>query len=259
MKRIPKVVTLLMVGFALLACQLEFGIENTPTPAAVPTPTVAQADFRPATLPAMTLAPTPTQVSLTATPDQPTKSDVHDVQPVLAWPGYLYALPAGEKYDDAVGFLSTASKPVAYAGVKGASPEIESQLVALRDVNEVIHFWGRLECPVDDYQGCQLYVTRLRSGTALTSPEPFEGWAGVLVCGPGLNGVPGACGTTLFILGNEKFPIAYDTWAPEPALQEQLKTLRDTHTQVRLWGNITAGVIASNGVQIEVTRLEVVE
>ena len=48
-------------------------------------------------------------------------------------------------------------------------------IMALRDtrgVGEYVHVWGTLTCGVDDYNGCQIVVTRLGYGRMVSDPDP---------------------------------------------------------------------------------------
>ena len=89
-------------------------------------------------------------------------------------------------FDDYLELLPAGAGEV---GITGATPEIEEQIVALRDQespNQYAHFWGLLSCGVSDYAGCQLLVTRLRPDGpgALFDPDPVDGWTGTVVKRP---------------------------------------------------------------------------
>ncbi|NIU62095.1 MAG: hypothetical protein GWN66_13280, partial [Pseudomonas stutzeri] len=52
-------------------------------------------------------------------------------------------------------------------------------------------------------------------------------------------------------------PIAYGIESIDAALAARIESLRDTGTIVRVWGQVSAGVIDWNGAQIQVDRLEI--
>jgi hypothetical protein len=140
-------------------------------------------------------------------------------------------------------------------GVEGATPEIEAEIVALRDHEEpgkYAHFWGTLTCDVPDYGGCQLVVTRLRVGPTYTEDEPIEGVQGLVVSNP-----PGSQFDDYLILDGD-YPVGYGIHSLDPDLEAQLQGLRDTGQFVRLSGQLRTGVPDAFGSQIEVTELEVV-
>jgi hypothetical protein len=252
-----------LLVFSIAACgTLEIGLEKPPAPTAVvatqqvamseptresPPPVVSPS-------PAGSLEPSPSPAvspSQTAAP-----ASAPSLQLVVAWPGFVSSAPAGSNYADYVVFLSKGAGEV---GLVGNTPELEQQIAALRDKHqEPSHFWGRLQCPADDYQGCQLKVEKVRAATELYAPDAVESWEGTLGCGQKVNAaVAEPCSATTFMLAG-KFPVVFDTWALEPDLQAKLTELRGTGTPVRLWGEVTAGIPVYNGVQIKITRLEAI-
>ena len=75
----------------------------------------------------------------------------------------------------------------------------------LRDSTTYAHFWGTLTCPLLDYGGCQLVVTRLREnrpGPAF-APDPVEGWEGTIDSFP-----PGSQIDDYFLLAGD-FGVGY--------------------------------------------------
>jgi hypothetical protein len=100
--------------------------------------------------------------------------------PVVAWYGYVVSLPAGSQFDD---YLVALPEGAAEIGLSGADAAIEAKIVTLRDKEEpgkYAHFWGTLTCPMLDYGGCELVVTRLRPDGPgpMFDPDPVEGWDG---------------------------------------------------------------------------------
>jgi hypothetical protein len=177
--------------------------------------------------------------------------------PVVAWYGYVAGTPEGAQFDD---YLVLMPEGVGEIGVEGADEAVEAQIVALRDRGEpgkYANFWGTLTCDVLDYGGCQLLVTRLRiDGPGPFFPsDPVEGWEGTIISGP-LG--PRSGGDDYFLLA-AGFPVQYGIDSLDPALRSQLESLRDTGTVIRVWGQLSAGVMDWNATQIQVTRLEVAE
>lgn len=101
-----------------------------------------------------------------------------------------------------------------------------------------------------DYGGCQFLVTRLRAGTEIAEPEPVEAWEGIIVSNP-----PGSQFDDYFVLADD-FPVGYGIGSIDPAIREQLATLRDTGITACVWEQLRAGVPDAFGSQIDVTRVE---
>jgi hypothetical protein len=179
-----------------------------------------------------------------------------DGQPVTAWLGNVVSLPTGAQYDD---YLALQPEGGGEVGLTGADEAIEAQIEVLRDKEEpgkYAHFWGTLTCGVPEYGGCQLVVSRMRFGQAISGPEPVEAWEGTIVSNP-----PGSQFDDYLILAGG-FPVGfgiagYGADGPDPALAAQLESLRDTGVRIRVWGQIISGVPDAFGSQIQATRIEV--
>jgi putative hemolysin len=172
---------------------------------------------------------------------------------VVGWYGSVVSLPPGSEFDD---YLALAPEGAGEVGIAGVDEAVEAQIVALRDQEEpgkYAHFWGTLTCDVPDYGGCQLVVTRLRvdGPGELFDPDPVEGWDGVIVKEP-----PMSQYDDHFVLSGDFFVI-YGIDSSDPAIATQLEELRNTMTPVRIWGEVTCGVMDVNGCAINVTRLEI--
>jgi len=169
--------------------------------------------------------------------------------PVVGWLGHIVS---DARYGD---YLVLPPEGAAEVGLAGADTEIESTIMALRDtrgVGEYVHVWGTLTCGVDDYNGCQIVVTRLGYGQMVSDPDPVEGWEGTLTSGTFNDGL-----VNVFVLAGD-FPVRYSISSVDLALAAQLESLRDTGTTVRVWGQVTCGVLAAYGAEIQVTRLQIV-
>jgi len=169
--------------------------------------------------------------------------------PVVGWLGHIVG---DARYGD---YLVLQPEGAGEVGLAGADTEIESTIMALRDtrgVGEYVHVWGTLTCGVDDYNGCQIVVTRLGYGRMVSDPDPVEGWEGTLTSGTFNDGR-----VNVFVLAGD-FPVGYGIDSLDPTLAAQLAGLRDTGTTVRVWGQVTCGVLTAYGAEIQVTRLEIV-
>jgi len=168
-------------------------------------------------------------------------------------------LPDGSQYDD---YLVVLPAGTAEVGLDSLDEAVKAEIEALRDSGEpgqYAHFWGALTCDVPDYNGCQLVVSRLRPDGpgSFFDPDPVEGWEGVVYSGP--SGARSG-GDDYFVLTGD-FQVQYGIEAAptESSVGEQLASLRDTGTVVRVWGELVAGVPDWNGTQIQVRRIEIVE
>lgn len=186
------------------------------------------------------------QAQLAAAPEEETD--------VVGWYGHVASLPSGSQYDD---YLVLAPEGVGEIGIAGADEETEARVVALRDQEEpgkYAHFWGTLTCDVPDYGGCQLVVTRLRvdGPGEFFDPDPVEGWDGVVVREPPLSQYDDH-----FVLSGDFF-VFYGIDSADPTIAAQLKELLNTMIPVRIWGEVTCGVMDVNGCTIDVTHLEII-
>jgi putative hemolysin len=178
---------------------------------------------------------------------------------VVGWYGYVLSLPDGSQYDD---YLVVLPAGTAEVGLDSMDEVVQAEIEAMRDSGEpgqYAHFWGTLICDVPDYNGCQLVVSHLRPDGPgpFFAPDPVEGWEGVIYSGP-----PGARsgGDDYFVLtGDFKVQYGIEAAPADSSVGEQLASLHDTGTVVRVWGELTAGVPDWNGTQIQVNRIEIVE
>ena len=192
-----------------------------------------------------------------ALPPQDTKepATLTGERSAVAWYGHVVSAPAGSGFDD---YLVVLPDGTAEVGLTGADDEIEARIVALRDQappSKHAHFWGTLTCDSNDYGGCQLVVSRLRPDGPgpFFDPDTIEGWEGTIFSGP-----PGLQVDDYFVLVGD-LNLWYGIWGADPAINSQLKDLRDTGTVIRVWGDLLAGVIDGNGTQIQVGRFEIVD
>lgn len=180
---------------------------------------------------------------------------------VFALFGRVVGLEPGLLFDD---YLQLYPEDSPGIGLEGITPEIEEQIVALRDKEDpggAAHFWGNLFCPAIDFGACQLRVSRLRvDGPGIFfEPEIIEDWAGTIHTG---RTEPGSGGDDYFLLAA---PIAFQYGivgaigeSGERDLELEIVALRDSGTPVRIWGKLMAGIPDWNGSQIEISRVEFV-
>jgi len=174
---------------------------------------------------------------------------------VTAWLGHIASLPEGSQYDD---FVILSPQGTGEFGLTGATPEIEAEFRTLRDVAEgsskYVHLWGTLSCDVDDYNGCQLVVDKLRYGYPNTVEEDIEDWVGTITSGTMQGGL-----SHVFELSGE-YPMWYSIHSSDdPTLQAQIESLRDTGAVVKVSGKLLVGFPDVNGTRIEVSELTVIE
>ena len=182
---------------------------------------------------------------------------------VIGWMGYIVSTQDGAQFDDYVVVMPEGE--VGELGIEGVNEDIEAKIIALRDQAEpgkYAHFWGKLNCDVLDYGGCQLLVERLRvdGPGEFFKPDPVEGWKGII---KGLYyDEPGAPHPDDAFTPAGDYPVQYgidsaiSTESGERDLSEVITALRDTGQEVLIWGNVICGVPDAGGCHIEVYRIE---
>ena len=185
--------------------------------------------------------------------------DIHppvEGEPVTAWTGHVQSNPPTSQFDDYLVLMPVGTGEV---GLVGVDSEIEDQIVELRDASGVMEyatFWGTLVCPAIDYGGCQIQVSEVHYGQYQTNPEAVDGWEGQVLCSHFTASPDAKCGNAFVLSG--QFPVWFGLWSPDPDINSQIDTLRDTGAVIKVWGQIIAGVPDVNGTQIQVDRLEVI-
>ncbi len=196
----------------------------------------SQAEDEPASGPAEEIPESPTTIAVTA------------------WLGHIASLPESSQYDD---FVILSPKGTGEYGLTGATPEIEAEIRILRDADgpsEYAHLWGMLSCDVEDYNGCQIAVDRLRYGMQYSESEVVDGWMGTITASTFNMGTA----YVFELLG--RFPMWYGIDASQDeSLQAQIESLRDTGAVVKVSGKLMVGIPDVNGTRIEVSELEVIE
>ncbi len=195
--------------------------------------------------PAVDLAQTPTSAMQFLGPDYQTGFAV------TGWLGEIYSLGTGNEFED---ILNLEPKGTGIIGITGGGPDADRQIELLRDTGKQANFWGVLTCEVDDFNSCQLLVERVRP----EGPGPFfemdrvDGWYGTLI-----GEVPGTEFDNAFVLAGD-FPIQYGLGSSLPFVEEAIKSLENTNTGVRIWGQIICGVPDAGNCHIYVTDLNIV-
>jgi hypothetical protein len=174
---------------------------------------------------------------------------------VTAWLGHIASLPAEAEGEQA---FILRPEGIGEFEIKAADESVEAEIAVVRDgegPEEFVHVWGTLTCGVEAYNNCLLVASRIRYGTAITEPEPVEGWEGVVYTS---TQPPGSGGDDFFVLTGE-YPIEYGIWAGDENLRAELESLRDTGSVIRIWGELVAGIPDWGGTQIQVDRFERVD
>jgi hypothetical protein len=139
-------------------------------------------------------------------------------------------------------------------GIESLDPEIQEQIVALRDTGTTVYVWGTLHHNVPDYNASQIQVTRIEVPEAPVSPEITEetvvGWIGTIRIYP-----PGAQLSDCFVRdGGERYGI--QPLDGDAAVRQLVEEYQWTGAQVRLWGRLLTGVPDVENRQIQVERIE---
>ena len=172
------------------------------------------------------------------------------VQDIAGWLGYVVS-PA-EGGDDKLVWMPEGTGAV---GLVGATPELEAQIVALRNAEQpgkYAHFWGKLADGVEDFNNSQLVVTRIRAGASATNPEPIHDWEGLL----NESVFNGGQSHVLTLQG--MYPMQFSVDSNDPAIKERIIALSGTPSIVRVSGDLITGVPDINGSRIQVTTLEAI-
>jgi len=186
---------------------------------------------------------------LNGTPADPSEPMTSGTEPVDNWWGEIVSNPPGSQFDD---YFQRQIAGGGQYGIESLDPDIQAQIVDLRDTGTTVFVWGTLHHDVPDYNAAQIQVTRLElqeaPGPHEITQEPVEGWVGTI----------------------EKFPLLaqlddyferddgeqYGIAALDPAIREQIETLRWTGVQVQVWGRLLVGALDAENRQIQVERIE---
>ena len=177
---------------------------------------------------------------------------------IADWWGVIKSTQPGAQYDDY--FERQDLGQIIYFGIDSMDPAVKSQIEALRDSGKIVNLYGTLLSNVPDYNGSQIQVDRIEeqaSGGYMPpgTSEEIADWWGVIK-----STQPGAQYDDYFErqdLGQQF--IYFGINSMDPAVQAQIKALRDSGKIVHLYGTLFSNVPDYNGSQIQVDRIEVPE
>jgi putative hemolysin len=176
--------------------------------------------------------------------------------PVTAWAGHVASAPDGSEGEMVLDLLPAGTGQVR---VSGATQEIEKEIRNLVDgsgVKQAALFWGSLSCDSSGEGACVLSTTKVRYGQ-FQERDIVESWEGSVVCSYFNSSPTATCGNAFVLSGD--FPVQFGLWSADVALLQEIEGLRDSGKQVRVWGQILAGVPDVNGTQIQVEKLEMIQ
>ena len=75
------------------------------------------------------------------------------------WWGVIKSTPAGAQYDDY--FERQDLETAINFGIDSKVPELQAQIIALRDSGKIVHLYGTLYSNVPDFNGSQILVDRI--------------------------------------------------------------------------------------------------
>ncbi len=176
---------------------------------------------------------------------------------IADWQGVIKSTEPGSQYDDY--FELWTNGQIIYFGIDSMDPEVQAQIKALRDSGKIVHLYGTLLSNVPDYNGSQILVDRIQeqaSGGYMPpgTSEEIADWRGVIK-----STEPGAQYDDYFELWTNGQIIYFGIDSMNPAVQAQIKALRDSGKIVHLYGTLLSNVPDYNGSQIQVDRIEVEE
>jgi len=164
--------------------------------------------------------------------------------PVVGWYGSVVTPPASQPYEL---YLVLSPKESGSAGLVPMSGEVRNTLDYLRDSDRMAHVWGKLNCEVEGFDGCQVEVTHVRPDGPAEEVElaEVEGWTGTLQSLPA-----GSQFDDVFVVEDEAFPVRYGIEPADAGIASQFDGLRDTGRVIAIHGEVTCGVIDVNGCRI---------
>lgn len=207
--------------------------------------------------PPPTLTPTPTE---TATPVLTPTPSITPTRPVTPWPtitprpvlrewiGQIYSA-GGAQYDDYIRLINES--PALEYGIASANPEVEAQVVALRDTERLVQVVGALACGIADFGGCRIEASRVYDLDAGILPPKLEEWRGMVESAEPESGFDDC-----FRLADNP-DHAYGLTSTDPNIAAQLESYRDTGTVLRVQGGLTCPAEDYGNCQLDVAALEV--
>jgi putative hemolysin len=176
---------------------------------------------------------------------------------IADWWGVIKSTASGAQYDDY--FERQDLGQIIYFGIDSMDPAVQAQIKALRDSGKIVHLYGTLLSNVPDFNGSQIQVNRIEveeqdAGSFMPpgATEEIADWWGIIK-----STEPGAQYDDYFERQDFVQIIYFGIDSMDPAVQAQIKTLRDSGKIVHLYGTLLSNVPDYNGSQIQVDRIEV--
>ena len=176
---------------------------------------------------------------------------------IAGWWGVIKSTEPGAQYDDY--FERQDLGQIIYFGIDSMDPAVQAQIKELRDSGKIVNLYGTLLSNVPDYNGSQIQVDRIEeqaSGGYMPpgTSEEIADWWGVIK-----RTAPGAQYDDYFERQDLGQIIYFGIDSMDPAVQAQIKELRDSGKIVHLYGTLFSNVPDYNGSQVQVDRIEVEE
>jgi hypothetical protein len=172
-------------------------------------------------------------------------------EPVLDWVGVIVSNPPGSQFDD---YFQRQIVTGDQYGIESLDPDIQAQIVALRDTGTTVYVWGTLYHNVPDFNATQIQVTRLEVPGAPEPPditeEPVEGWIGTIVK------LPIFTQFDTYFERNDGERFGIEAMDVDPTIRQQIEDYRWTGALVQVWGRLVTHVLDFEGRQIQVERIE---
>jgi len=179
---------------------------------------------------------------------------------IADWWGVIKSNPPGAQFDDYF-VRQDLGQNYIYFGIDSMDPAVQAQIVALRDSGKIVHLYGTLFSNVPDSYGSQIQVDRIEveeqdAGSFMPpgATEEIVDWWGVIK-----STAPGAQYDDYFERQDLGQIIYFGIDSMDPAVQAQIKALRDSGKIVHLYGTLISNVPDYNGSQVQVDRIEVEE
>ncbi|HSN93712.1 MAG TPA: DUF333 domain-containing protein [Anaerolineaceae bacterium] len=178
-------------------------------------------------------------------------------EPISNWWGLIKSTPSGAQYDDY--FERQDLETVINFGIDSMVPELQAQIVALRDSGKIVHLYGTLFSNMPDVNGSLIQVDRIEVGVESAGSymppgktDEIADWQGVIKSTP-----TGAQYDDYFELWTNGQVIYFGIDAMDLAVKSQIEALRDSGKVVHLYGTLFSNVPDYNGSLIQVDRIEV--
>jgi len=176
---------------------------------------------------------------------------------IADWWGVIKSTPTGAQYDDY--FERQDLGQIIYFGIDSMDPAVQAQIKALRDSGKIVNLYGTLFSNVPDFNSSQIQVDRIQveeqdAGSFMppgVTEEIFDFW-GVIK-----STEPGAQYDDYFERQDFVEIIYFGIDSMDPAVQAQIKALRNSGKIVHLYGTLFSNVPDYNGSQIQVDRIEI--